>query len=153
MGGVESNCTLRLTLAGGAQGVVQLSRDWPLPSRYVVECERGWIAHLAGVADRIEWGLFETNYGLAAEIRSMAAPSATTNCNLDGPVPDFKACLGRQLRNVLAAIRGEEPLEAPGREARRSIALIQECYRSRRLLPMPWLDETERRRAEELSHA
>jgi hypothetical protein len=54
---------------------------------------------------------------------------------------------------VVSAIHGEETLWVPGTEARKCIALIEKCYSTRTLLEMPWLDETEIQRAQELANA
>ena len=153
MGGVEANCRIRLSMANGAVGTVQLSRDWPLPNRYVIECEKGWIAYNCDVTDRIEWGLHDCGYGLNAEIREMAKSTSLGMNHLDPGASGFMDCFVAQLRNVIAAIEGRESLRVSGSEARKSVALIERCYQSRRLLPMPWLSESEITRAADLSHA
>jgi predicted dehydrogenase len=137
MGGIETNSVLRMTMAGGATGTVQLSRDWPLPNRYRIDCERGWITYICDEVDRVEWGFHEPGYLLETKIA--AAPS-------------FMECFVSQMRNVVAAIHGREPLVVPGQEARKTVALIESCYQQRSLLAMPWMDAAERRRAEQLSH-
>lgn len=153
MGGVEANCRMYLRMDSGAEGIVQLSRDCPLPNRYVIECKKGWIAYMCDVVERIEWGLYDTDYGINAEIRMMAAPTQTTMSELGPAVPGYYDCFAAQLRNVVAAIRGDETLCVPGTEARKSVALIEKCYRNRTLLEMPWFDETEIQRAQELANA
>ena len=153
MGGVEANCRMYVRMVSGAEGIVQLSRDCPLPNRYVIECEKGWIAYMCDVVDRIEWGLYDSDYGLDAEIRMMAAQTQTTMRELGPAVPGYMDCFAAQLRNVVAAIYGAETLCVPGTEARKSVALIEKCYSNRKLLEMPWLDETEIQRAQELANA
>ena len=153
MGGVEANCRMCVRMISGAEGIVQLSRDCPLPNRYVIECEKGWIAYMCDVVDRIEWGLYDSDYGLNAEIRMMAAPTQTTMRELGPAVPGYMDCFAAQLRNVVAAIHGVESLCVPGTEARKCIALIEKCYSNRTLLEMPWLDETEIQGAQELANA
>ena len=152
MGGVEANFRMRLKMVSGAQGLVQLSRDWPLPNRYVIECEKGWLTYICDVVDRVEWGLHDSEYGLNAQIRMMAAATGARMRDLEPAAPGFMDCFVAQLRNVVAAIRGTEPLRVPGTEARKSVALIERCYQSRRLLDMPWLDEVEVERARELAN-
>jgi predicted dehydrogenase len=137
MGGIETNSVLRLKMANGAAGTVHLSRDWPLPNRYRIDCEHGWVTYICDEVDRIEWGFHQPGHPL--ETRMADAPS-------------FMDCFVLQLRNVVAAIGGQEPLAVPGREARKTVALIEECYRSRKLLEMPWLEPAERVRAERLAH-
>lgn len=153
MGGVEANCQISLRMISGAKGIVQLSRDCPLPNRYLVECEKGWIAYKCDVVDRIEWGLYNSDYGLDAEIHPMAAPTQVTMRELGPSVLGYYDCFAAQLENVVAAIHGREILCVPGTEARKCIALIEKCYSNRTLLEMPWLEVVEIRRALELANA
>jgi predicted dehydrogenase len=136
MGGVEANSVLRLKMASGAAGTVQLSRDWPLPNRYRIDCERGWVTYVCDEVDRVEWGFHDPGHAIESRIT---------------PSPGFMDCFVDQLRNVVAAIEGRAELAVSGREARKTVALIEECYRRRSLLEMPWLGETERRGAERLA--
>jgi predicted dehydrogenase len=153
MGGVEANCRLHLKMASGAEGIVQLSRDCPLPNRYVIECTKGWIAYRCDVVDRIEWGFYDSDYGLSAEIRMMEAQTRTTMHKLGSAVPGYYDIFAAQLQNVVAAIYGAETLCVPGTEARKSVALIEKCYSNRKLLEMPWLDQIEIQRAQDLFNA
>jgi predicted dehydrogenase len=152
MGEVEANCKLHMRMASGAEGMVRLSQDWPLPNRYVIQCEKGWIAYLYDVVDRVQWGLRNSDWGLNAEIRTMAAGSRAGLPELGSSVPRFLDYYALQLRNVIAAIRGTEPLKVSVKDARKAVALIEKCYRTRKLLEMPWLDDAEIRRARELAH-
>ena len=153
MGGVEANCQMHLKMASGVNGFVQLSRDWPLPNKYVIECEKGWIVYTSDVADRVEWGLHASNYGLESQLRMKSGANGTKARTLGSGVPEFMDCFVAQLRNVVSAICRREPLRVPGTEARKTVALIERCYRDRKLLNMPWLDKEEVRRAEELANA
>ena len=152
MGGVEANCQIRLKMVSGAEGVVQLSRDWSLPNRYVIECQKGWIAYIYDVVNRIEWGLHDSEWGLNAEIRTMAAENLAGMRELGSAAPGFTDCFTAQFRNVLDAIHGTGSLQVSGKDARKAIALIEQCYRNRALLDMPWLEELEMRHARELAH-
>ena len=153
MGGVEANCRMRLRMASGAQGIVQLSRDWPLPNRYVIECEHGWIMYMCDVVDRIELGLYDPDFGLDAQIRKVGAKTQNGLCGLGAEVPAFKDCFVAQLRNVIAAIKGTESLQVSGVDGRSTITLIERCYQNRKLLDMPWLDDAELRSTKELANA
>lgn len=55
MGGVEANCTIRLTASHGVSGTVQMSREVFLPNRHIIHCERGWVSYHYDVADRFYW--------------------------------------------------------------------------------------------------
>ncbi|MEO8679308.1 MAG: Gfo/Idh/MocA family oxidoreductase [Vicinamibacterales bacterium] len=151
MGGVEANSVLRLKMASGAAGTVHLSRDWPLPNRYVIECEHGWVTYICDQVDRLEWGFHARPYGLESGIHAMANNLAEPR-QLGADVPSFMACFVNQLRNVVAAAKGQAPLGVSGVEARKTVALIEDCYRRRTLLPMPWLEPGELARAHRLAH-
>lgn len=151
MGGVEANCRLHLRMANGAEGVIQLSRDWPLPNRYIINCEKGWVSYTCDVVDRIEWGLHGSEHGLRAQIHPLANGDKARMHELSEHQVGLQDCFTAQLRNVVAAIQGQEALRVSGQEARKSVALIERCYAGRSLLPMPWLDSLEQERAQELS--
>ena len=66
---------------------------------------------------------------------------------------DFLGCFAAPLRHVARALCGADRSSVSAETARRGIALIEECYRNRGLLDMPWHDEAELRRARELAGA
>jgi predicted dehydrogenase len=147
MGGVEANCRALLEAAGGARGTISLSHDWSFlgENRFVLECEKGWIAYVNDVVDRVQWGLRPPDPQLNATLASLDA-----GLKRGTPLPD---CFAAQLRHVVRAARGGGPLQAAAEDARKGLALIEACYRGRTLLDMPWLDEAESRRAKELADA
>jgi predicted dehydrogenase len=151
MGGVEANCVMHLRMKSGASGTVQLSRDWPLPNRYVIECENGWLTYVCDVVDRIEYGFRESNIGFDAQLRTVERSPLSPHV-LGGPAPDFMRCFDDQLRHLVAAVRTNEPVAVSGVEARKTVAFIERCYRDRQPLSMPWLDSSEQRRARELAN-
>jgi predicted dehydrogenase len=151
MGGVEANSVLRLKMSSGAAGVVHLSRDWPLPNRYLIEFERGWVAYFCDQVDRLEWGFRTQPYGLESDIHALTDDLAEPG-QLRASVPSFMECFSDQLRNVVAAVKGEEAMLVSGVEARRTVALIEDCYGRRSLLSMPWLEPAELIRAHRLAH-
>jgi FkbM family methyltransferase len=154
MGGLEANCHLRFRMIGGAEGLLRLSRDWPLANRYVIRCEKGWLEYSCDVMDRIRWGLYESDYSLNTQLRTlMPADAARSTDAHQGVSNQLETYFTAQLRNVVAAIAGREPLRMSGAEARKTVAAIEACYRARGMLHMPWLDEAERRRALEMAHA
>ena len=152
IGGVEANCHLRLEMTNGARGVVQLSRDWPLPNRYVIECEKGWVGYTYDVVNRIEWGIHNSELGLSSEIRAMAAATGVGMYELGAAMPGYVDYFVAQLRNVVSAIHETDALRVSIKDARKVVALIEKCYRNRTLLEMPWLGDLEMRRARELTN-
>jgi hypothetical protein len=56
-----------------------------------------------------------------------------------------------QLSNIIGAMNNTESLLVPASEGIKAVRLLEHCYRHRRLMPMPWLDQSEILRATELS--
>jgi predicted dehydrogenase len=149
MGGVEANCRLELTYPRGVRGTVRLSRDWQTRNRYDFHFERGTVTWRAGHGNRLHLTLDGVPFALDGELAALAAgPGATA---LESPTPVGVQSFTVQMRNVLAAMRGEEPLRVPGEQGVRSLRFIATCYENRRLIEMPWLTAGERASAEALA--
>ncbi len=142
MGGLEINSVARLGYANGLRGIARLSRDWPTSNRYLIKCEKGWLAWVVGQADQVEMGLYgDDALGMRARIHQ------AKHASLDMPAAGYKESFVLQILNCLEAAGGRGKLAVPAEEGLRSLRLIQRCYRSRALLKMPWLSEVEERRA------
>ncbi len=147
MGGIEANCRLRLRFPQGFQGEVRLSREWSLPNQYLIQGTRGWVRWEVNEADKVQIGFAGSRYRLNAELyeddkKRPAFPR---------PAANFHRSFLDQLRNVVMAVRGHEPLFVSGAEGLQSIALIEHCYRHRTFISMPWLSDREYQRARQLS--
>jgi predicted dehydrogenase len=149
MGGVEANCRIRVGFSQGFRGEIRLSRDWPLRSHYIIEGNNGWLRWEVNEADRVELGLTNSRYTLRAQLFE----NGDTRSMSPRPAANFHLSFIDQLRNVVAAIRGDEELRVSGEDGLQSLKLIEHCYRHRKLMSMPWLGETEDQRARELSMA
>ena len=147
MGGLEINSVLRLDYASGLKGVVQLSRDWDLPNRYVIHCEKGWIAWKVGEANQIEIGAQGMTTALKAQVHE------TKRFAAGKLAPSYAESFVLQLLNCLHAMEGRACLAVPGAEGIRSLRLIEACYGKRQLLRMPWMTKTEMTRAAALAFA
>jgi predicted dehydrogenase/nucleoside-diphosphate-sugar epimerase len=119
-GGVESEASVRLLLAGGAKAEVTLSRQRPL----------GSFCEITGTG-----GVLRAGIGLPAgyEIRYRAGGPAES-----GTVPvlppaaaTWRGLYERQLRRFAAAIRDGTPPLAGAADGRRAVALVQRCYAAR----------------------
>ena len=66
MGGIEANSLIRCRLECGAVGVVRLSRDCALESRYTVRGSRGWLSWQAGQVDHFELGFADSRQVIQA---------------------------------------------------------------------------------------
>lgn len=141
MGGLETNAVLQLAYPDGAKGRVHLSRDWATRQRYHFEFERGTIA----------WTVNQANV-LTVQLNGMPASLHGTLLDQNGvPAYTNPQCFIAQMRNVLAATRGEEEVRVTGHDGERITRFLVSCYASRRLLDQPWLEPAEAARARQLA--
>lgn len=127
-GGVEADCELRLTLAGGAKGVVELSRTRELRNSAIIRGTRG----------EIEIGLGGKKYVNAHPQKLLAYSDGKVSCDRQSEQL-LLSLFDLQIEDWLRAIeRGGTPF-VTGTEAARSVALIESCYQQRRLLELPWV--------------
>lgn len=149
MDGLESNCRLELEFRNGVSGTVQLSRDTSLPNRTIVEFERGWVRCKAVAADEFEIGFPGVPY--AARGRLLQPGAQGPHGFRTQPALSYHQSFTKQMRNVVAAVRGEEPVFISGEDGILSMQLIERCYRQRHLMPMPWLTTKELQMAQTLA--
>ncbi len=147
MGGLEANCLLEMTYAGGVKGSVRLSRDWSTQNRYLFSFERGTLLYEVGQANKLSLLIDGLPYLLGGELMKPNSPDGTIRAATHSGLQSF----GEQLRNVLRAIKNEEPLMVPGDEAIHALQFIEECYSRRGLMDMPWLADDERCAAQKLA--
>jgi len=138
MGGIEANCLIRCRLDCGATGALRFSRDCALANRYTVHGARGWLSWQAGQVDRFDLGFADSSQVIQAGARNQVASN-------------FEQSFLSQLRNVIAALRGTEELLVPAAEGIAGVELIENCYRQRSLMALPWLDDREFARGRELN--
>jgi len=147
MGGLEANCLLEMTYPGGVRGMVRLSRDWSTQNRYLFSFERGTLLFEVGQANKLNLVIDGLPYILGGELMKSNSPDGTIRLPTQTTLQSF----GEQLRNVLRSIKWKESLMVPGDEAIHSLRFIEECYRRRRLMEMPWLTDDERCTAQQLA--
>jgi hypothetical protein len=130
---------------------VHLSRDSATAQRQRFVFERGVVSwnvqeandlavQLAGAPGSVHGALSSTQPVISLPLEARALE---TNAQ----------CFLQQLRNVVAALAGEEPLAIPGEAALPSLRLIERCYGHRTLVAQPWLTPGESARAQELGSA
>lgn len=138
MGGVELNCRIRLKFPQGFTGEVRLSREFQLPNHYSIECKNGNIRWDIDETTRLRLALPKTAYYLDSELRHWN-PNGWHATAPGQRAEDFHECFVNQLKNVIAAIRGETPLVVAAEEGLRSLKVLETCYDGRSLMDMPWL--------------
>ncbi len=143
MGGLESNARLVLCFEGGVTGSVRLSRDTAIPNGTRIQFERGSVWFAGASADSLTIQLQGCSHVVKGALHEAVPADSRVDCG-EGPAGwTYARSFTEQVRNFCRAVRGEEPLRVPGREALPSMRLIENCYRSRRLMPMPWMTAEE----------
>ena len=133
MGGVEANASLRLR-CGAAEVRMRISRDWARPNRVILRGERGTIG-------------WTVNEPLTLELDLEGVlPGLVTLDDGAGGTTDFVSTYAAQIKDVIDAIGARAPA-VPGATGRNACALIEACYRERRLLEMGWVPADERAQA------
>jgi len=144
-GGVEANCVLKLQMQNGATGYVQMSRDWPLPNKYFLQFDHGWILYTCDHANDFRWGWNGEKIAQKSFIEAIDGLGFDRLPRDGVALPEFSRCFELQLINVLNAISANEPLMCSGAEARKAVALIERCYRERKPLQQNWLSNNEQK--------
>jgi predicted dehydrogenase len=146
MGGLEANCKVQMEFEGGCTATLRLTRDLEIPNRMSIRFERGWISHEPAAADKLEVRFpGEMNFSVKGDL------TRSKGLGKVDPVATYHQSFTRQLSNMLAALRGEEPLVVTGASALGSARIIDECYANKRLMAMPWLTEMETQRGLQLA--
>ncbi|MBO9513544.1 MAG: Gfo/Idh/MocA family oxidoreductase [Variovorax sp.] len=143
MGGVEINSAARLRWPGGAEGEIRLSWDVELANRYRVEFERASVTWRTGQAT-----------DLLIEIDGVPAPQLATSRRAHGSGPEYSipqhgylGAFTAQWKDVVEAIQHQREPRVTSRTAGAALSLVEEMYRRKRLMDMPWLEPDERVRA------
>ena len=134
-GGVEADCELRVSMASGARGLVELSRTRNLRNTAIIRGENA----------ELEVGL-RTN---EAVLRSRDGGPGLAGLGLKGPdqnpvTQGFMDLFPLQINDWIEAIRTGRAPTVPGTEGRRSVALIGACYAKRKPLELPWMSPESR---------
>ncbi len=133
--GLEANCRLAATFAGGAQLDLRLSRDWRTANTYVFRFERATVHSRVNASNRLELTFDGLPMTFAAELREPLPPHATApTAALETNPQAFVA----QLADVCAAVRERRAPFVPGASAVAPVRWIEECYRRRQPLPEEW---------------
>jgi predicted dehydrogenase len=129
-GGVEAECELHITFKSEAEGIVELSRTRNLRNTAIIRGERA----------ELEVGLWPNSISL----RFLGSPVQVIGqgAPLEQSAPAEQSLIdliAAEHDDLLEAIRTGRPPLVSGTEARRSVALIEACYRERRQLQLPWM--------------
>ena len=149
MGGVELNCRIHLKFAQGVSGEVRLSREFRLPNSYVIQCENGTLNWDIDETNQLRVAVPGSSYSLVSQLQHIK--SMENGLIVPGAMgSDFHESFVNQLQNVIAAVRGAEPLMVTGEAGLASLKAIETCYSQHRLLDMPWLSSQETLHAQKI---
>ncbi|GAA5510429.1 hypothetical protein Rcae01_05937 [Novipirellula caenicola] len=133
-GGIESECKVHLTMAGGAKGCVELSRSRNLENRYLFEFEKGTI-YAPFYGDNVSVSLAGSELTLNGRSVPAGSPYAE--------VQSVAKIMSQELDDFADAVIEGKPPMATGEDAMKSIALIDGCYASPKILDFPWMQPIE----------
>lgn len=148
MGGVETNCRVKLKYAGDSHGIVRLSRDCQLANKCYIEFEQGWLRWNLSDVNSIELSFQQESITLGG-VRLTKGSKDSVFHTAARPLTLHEIFID-QINNVLASIAGKDKLVVSGEEASKCIESIERCYRERSLIAMPWLSADEWARGRKL---
>jgi predicted dehydrogenase len=127
-GGVEADSVIELTMVNGVTGRVELSRSRDLPNRCAIRGEHGTLE----VGTKTDSTITITP---AIGHATLAGRATTPNQPPPGNLADLFAA---QMADFVRAVRTRTAPAVTGQDARRSVALLEACYRHRRPLAFPF---------------
>ncbi len=127
-GGVEADSVIELTMANGVTGRVELSRSRDLPNTCVIRGERG----------TLEVGTKTDSTITLTPVAGHAALTGRATTPAQQPPGSLVDLFAAQMTDFVRAVRTRTAPAVPGADARRSVALLEACYRHRRPLAFPF---------------
>lgn len=147
MGGIESNCLIRMEYESGVQGVVRLSRDWLQPNNYTFHCSEGCFSWSPGEPSALQVKLASSRQVLTGIISEPSTRDAITE------VHSFEDAFVAQLLDVMSAIRLRQKPLVTGDAGLENVRFVNRLYAARTIIEMPWLSTKEILVAEKLHRA
>jgi predicted dehydrogenase len=125
-GGVEADCELRLTMESGATALLEFSRTRDLGNIVTVTGSHGTL-RVVPFEDRVE--LLIGGEILRGSVVDRSGVRAA----------DYLALMTSSMHDFVDAIREQRPPFIGPEEGKKSVALIEACYKTRQPLELPWL--------------
>lgn len=122
-GGLEGNCFIKMKMRNGAEGTVKMTQLVPIDTNFIVKGTKGFV-----ITRPFDFGkvrIFLEGIGLC----ELHAPKKI------GILDYFKL----EVSNFILSIRDDTRPLVDGLEGKKSIQLIEECYRKRHPMGTPWL--------------
>jgi predicted dehydrogenase len=130
-GGIEADCLIKINLKSGAKGDIEISRTRDLRETAIIRGERA-ILEVALVKNFMSLKFIDNGFSI----------KGSTEINGEIAIIEQRAAhlIKAEHDDFIAAIRNGQSSSICGREGKRSIELIEACYRERRLLVLPWMN-------------
>ena len=134
-GGVEADCEIELHTVTGIPGHIELSRTRNLRNSMLIEGSNGRL-ELFFYDNRAVLHDLDTRTGIPQVLQhdAEAVPEQSV----------WPLMFRLQLDAWLRCVRAEAASTVPGEEGRRVVSLIEDCYRMREPLELPWVLPTSR---------
>jgi predicted dehydrogenase len=128
-GGVEAECQVSMEFALGVHGEMLVSKLRDVTNTCRVEFEEGTLL------------IEDAGSEPSPRVQLIASGLDRLPAGVDGKAPEKvtrREVFGRQLADFACAIHEHGEPFVSGREGRRSVELLERCYRARRRLTFPW---------------
>lgn len=146
MGGLESNCEIQMQFANGVHGTVKLSRDIALRNCTVVRFEGGTVRFAAGESSKLILQFSGSKTSLTASVQGELQGSHYPTASWS-----YHQSFAAQMLHFISAVHRIHPPLVSGLDGVKSMEIIDKCYKSRKLMRLPWFDNIEQLRGEQLS--
>lgn len=130
MGGIEANCEINLQMSNGIEGYVELSRMRKLRNTAIIQGDKGTI-EVALHSPQISLQMRGVNKKIIGQITEEANAISIKGYSLIN-------ILTAELENWVQAIQKKQAPCVSGKDGRKSVVLIEECYKVRKSLKLPW---------------
>ncbi len=142
LGGVESDCLLRLRLTHQGEpvdGRMELSRTRQLGSRFRVLCERGSLEYR--LTERYRVRVIEEPAELEDPLDHSVRPCTVEAAWSDEAETPWYDTMRAEIDDLVGAVQTGRTPELSGRSALPTVRVIEECYRRAEPLREPWVQE------------
>ena len=139
--GVESDLVADIIMKSGAKGRLRMSRSTPLANKYRIEFEKGWIVWNCDDVNHFEMGAHSCALPCNVNTTFSCEPTMTITDGRSDALPGFFDYFTLQLQKFVQSIKDNIKPEVDGTEGARNIKFIEDCYRTRKILPEPWRDK------------
>jgi predicted dehydrogenase len=127
-GGVEADAVMHVEMAGGITGRVELSRTRDLRNSCVIRGDRG----------TLEVGTKTDSTVTLTPIHGTSSLSGRAVLPNQQPPGSLSDLFAWQMADFARAVQTHSSPAVPGSEARRSVAILESCYRRRQRLVFPF---------------